>query len=91
MSPAPAASWRSPGPTAHGSVGGRRQGIALTELTPQRASLEEAFMELTRDAVEHQAPDRPAAGVHTRGAGRVTTAAPALPPVRARVTLGPDR
>jgi len=48
-------------------------------------------MELTRDAVEHQAPDRPAAGVHTRGAGRVTTAAPALPPVRARVTLGPDR
>ena len=27
-------------------------GIALVELTPQQASLEEAFMELTRDAVE---------------------------------------
>ncbi|MGW1162472.1 ABC transporter ATP-binding protein [Streptomyces sp. NPDC002513] len=31
-------------------------GVALAELTPQRASLEEAFMELTRDAVEYQAP-----------------------------------
>ena len=31
-------------------------GIALSELTPQHASLEEAFMELTRDAVEYQAP-----------------------------------
>ena len=31
-------------------------GIALAELTPQHASLEEAFMELTRDAVEFQAP-----------------------------------
>jgi ABC-2 type transport system ATP-binding protein len=30
--------------------------IALSELTPQQASLEEAFMELTRDAVEYQAP-----------------------------------
>ncbi|MFJ8311112.1 MULTISPECIES: ATP-binding cassette domain-containing protein [unclassified Streptomyces] len=30
--------------------------IALAELTPQQASLEEAFMELTRDAVEYQAP-----------------------------------
>jgi ABC-2 type transport system ATP-binding protein len=30
-------------------------GIALSELTPQQASLEEAFMELTRDAVEYQA------------------------------------
>jgi ABC-2 type transport system ATP-binding protein len=33
-------------------------GIALSELTPQQASLEEAFMELTRDAVEFQAPVR---------------------------------
>jgi ABC-2 type transport system ATP-binding protein len=32
--------------------------IALAELTPQQASLEEAFMELTRDAVEYQAPAR---------------------------------
>ncbi|MEU3461749.1 ABC transporter ATP-binding protein [Streptomyces sp. NPDC006733] len=31
-------------------------GIALGELTPRQASLEEAFMELTRDAVEYQAP-----------------------------------
>jgi ABC-2 type transport system ATP-binding protein len=30
-------------------------GIALSELTPVRASLEEAFMELTRDSVEYQA------------------------------------
>jgi ABC-2 type transport system ATP-binding protein len=27
-------------------------GIVLYELTPQRASLEEAFMELTRDSLE---------------------------------------
>jgi ABC-2 type transport system ATP-binding protein len=31
-------------------------GIALAELTPLQASLEEAFMELTREAVEFQAP-----------------------------------
>lgn len=31
-------------------------GIALSELTPQRASLEEAFMEITRDSVEFDAP-----------------------------------
>jgi ABC-2 type transport system ATP-binding protein len=30
--------------------------IALAELTPQQASLEEAFMELTRDSVEFQTP-----------------------------------
>jgi len=30
-------------------------GIALSELTPLRASLEEAFMELTQDSVEYQA------------------------------------
>jgi len=32
----------------------RRHGIALHELTPRRASLEEAYMELTRKAVEYQ-------------------------------------
>jgi ABC-2 type transport system ATP-binding protein len=32
--------------------------IALAELTPQQASLEEAFMALTRDSVEFQAPAR---------------------------------
>lgn len=37
------------GETAH------RLGIPLHELTPQRASLEEAFMEMTRDAVEYTA------------------------------------
>jgi ABC-2 type transport system ATP-binding protein len=31
-----------------------RNGIVLHELTPQRASLEEAFMELTKDSVEYQ-------------------------------------
>jgi ABC-2 type transport system ATP-binding protein len=31
-------------------------GIALSELVPQQASLEEAFMELTRDAVEFNTP-----------------------------------
>jgi len=40
-------------------------GIALAELTPQQASLEEAFMELTRDAVEYQAP----AAAHLVGTG----------------------
>jgi ABC-2 type transport system ATP-binding protein len=33
-------------------------GIALSELTPRRPSLEEAFMALTRDAVEYATPDR---------------------------------
>jgi ABC-2 type transport system ATP-binding protein len=32
----------------------RRNGIALHELTPRRASLEEAYMDLTREAVEYQ-------------------------------------
>jgi ABC-2 type transport system ATP-binding protein len=32
-------------------------GIVLHELTPQRASLEEAFMELTKDSVEYVATD----------------------------------
>jgi ABC-2 type transport system ATP-binding protein len=31
------------------------QGIALHELSPQNASLEEAFMELTKDSVEYHA------------------------------------
>ena len=33
--------------------------IVLHELTPLQASLEEAFMELTRDDVEFKAGDRP--------------------------------
>ncbi|WP_406486268.1 ATP-binding cassette domain-containing protein [Streptomyces sp. NBC_01563] len=41
--------------------------IALAELTPRQASLEEAFMELTRDAVEYQTPDRLSTGSGTEG------------------------
>jgi ABC-2 type transport system ATP-binding protein len=33
----------------------RKHGIALHELTPRHASLEEAFMELTRDSVDYRA------------------------------------
>jgi ABC-2 type transport system ATP-binding protein len=38
-----------------------RDGLVLHELTPQLASLEEAFMELTHDSVEYGAQDRNAA------------------------------
>jgi ABC-2 type transport system ATP-binding protein len=41
--------------------------IALAELTPQQASLEEAFMELTRDAVEYQAPTPELVGTGSEG------------------------
>ena len=34
-------------------------GIVLHELTPQQASLEEAFMELTRDSLEFHADGTP--------------------------------
>ncbi|MFE2865397.1 MULTISPECIES: ABC transporter ATP-binding protein [unclassified Embleya] len=40
-------------------------GITLFELVPQQASLEEAFMESTRDAVEYRVPE----GVSARAAG----------------------
>ena len=39
-----------------------REGIVLHELTPLEASLEEAFMELTRDDVEFQASTATLAG-----------------------------
>ncbi len=39
-------------------------GLTVLELAPQRASLEEAFMDLTRDAVEYRAPQT------TTGVGR---------------------
>jgi ABC-2 type transport system ATP-binding protein len=45
-------------------------GIPLFELVPQQASLEEAFMELTQDAVEFQAPTAGTAAM----AGAVRTA-----------------
>jgi ABC-2 type transport system ATP-binding protein len=40
-------------------VAAARAGIALIELTPQQASLEEAFMEITRDALEFSTPHEP--------------------------------
>jgi ABC-2 type transport system ATP-binding protein len=45
-------------------------GVALHELTPQQASLEEAFMDMTRGEVEYHAadPSRPGAGLSTRSA-----------------------
>jgi ABC-2 type transport system ATP-binding protein len=46
-------------------------GIPLVELTPQQASLEEAFMDITRDAVEFGTPQRPDSALAT--AGRSTT------------------
>jgi len=46
-------------------------GIALVELTPQHASLEEAFMEITRDALEFPTPHEPRADlVDAQGANR---------------------
>ena len=47
-------------------------GIALVELTPQRASLEEAFMEITRDSVEFVTPSATASAelVDAEGAVR---------------------
>ena len=47
-----------------------RASIALVELTPQHASLEDAFMEITRDAVEFIAPERGDDLVATEGATR---------------------
>ena len=47
----------------------RDLGIALHELTPQQASLEEAFMDMTRDEVEFHTHIR-ISGRHTgRGVG----------------------
>jgi ABC-2 type transport system ATP-binding protein len=39
-----------------------RAGIALHELVPQQASLEEAFMTLTRDDIEYRALEPAAKG-----------------------------
>jgi ABC-2 type transport system ATP-binding protein len=46
--------------------------IRIYELTPQQASLEQAFMKLTRDAVEYQSPDRATASAAIAIAGSVT-------------------
>ena len=53
-----------------GAVAARSQ-IALIELTPQQASLEEAFMEITRDSVEFNTPDTIDAGF--AAAGRIAS------------------
>lgn len=62
-------------------------GVALHELTPVRASLEEAFMELTRDSFEYRSEpaaegshnDRPTHHRHPRrGPARVVPGRPAL-------------
>jgi ABC-2 type transport system ATP-binding protein len=45
-----------------------RRGLELHELTPQRATLEEAFMELTRDAVEYRASAGAGGGAADAGA-----------------------
>jgi ABC-2 type transport system ATP-binding protein len=55
-----------------------RLGIALHELTPQMASLEDAFMDLTEESVEFQG-ETPVAGTHAAGAE-----APAAGPATAR-------
>ncbi|MEY9968034.1 ABC-2 type transport system ATP-binding protein [Streptacidiphilus sp. MAP12-16] len=47
--------------------------LTLFELAPQQASLEEAFMELTRDAVEYHASTTTAVAGEPVGAGRSTT------------------
>jgi ABC-2 type transport system ATP-binding protein len=55
------------------------RGLVLHELTPQHASLEEAFMELTREAGEfaHQGPGRAGAPAQIPGQPADGTAAPA--------------
>jgi len=59
------------------------RGLVLHELTPQRASLEEAFMELTREAGEfaHQGSGQGApAQIPGQPAGGTTPSAPTAPP-----------
>ena len=50
-------------------AGRRPRGIPLIELTPQQATLEEAFMEITRDAVEFHGGTGTAASPCRRSAG----------------------
>ncbi|MFF8866970.1 ABC transporter ATP-binding protein [Streptomyces sp. NPDC015139] len=46
-----------------------RNGLVLHELSPQQASLEEAFMQLTAEAVEYHAHADPGTGAQDWGAG----------------------
>ena len=54
-------------------------GLHLHELSPQMASLEEAFMELTRDSVEYRGHDTP-----PRRPPPVTTAVVSTPSTNSR-------
>ena len=53
-------------PSEHIGVTASEYGVPLYELTPQLASLEEAFMELTEDTVEYRAPQQSLAGAGSR-------------------------
>ena len=44
--------WREPGGRSIGTIAASG-GVVLHELTPRTASLEEAYMELTRDSAEY--------------------------------------
>ena len=52
------APWPCPACAPTRSAGAAAAGITLLELTAQQASLEEAFVDLTQDAVEFRAPTR---------------------------------
>jgi ABC-2 type transport system ATP-binding protein len=47
-------------------------GIILDELTPQRASLEQAFMEMTKDSVDYAAGTADLVGVASNYPGQET-------------------
>ena len=49
-------------PADHVGAAAGAAGITVLELATEQASLEDAFVDLTRDAVEFRAPARPAAG-----------------------------
>ena len=49
-------------PAAEIGAAAAAAGIAVAELATEQASLEDAFVDLTRDAVEFRVPARPAAG-----------------------------
>ena len=71
---------RASTPTGSGELAAAN-GIVLHELVPVQASLEEAFMELTRDDVEYKSLGIETAGAR-RGAGGMTTTAISIPRLR---------
>jgi ABC-2 type transport system ATP-binding protein len=60
----------------------RDRGIALHELSPQRASLEEAFMQMTADSVVYRTGGHPEAGPVPPGPGQAPGQAPGQPPAQ---------